>query len=133
MDLANLKPENDTITINIVHPQTYEPLENDDGSEMTITVYAPHTKEYKKVQHEQTNRRLKQAQKNKGKVELTAEDIEDATLEVMAKTTVEWNITYGGEKPELTVAKAKSIYDEVFWIREQIEEGVQDSLNFTKG
>jgi len=132
MDLSELKPASDTVEVTIKHPSTFEPLENDDGSEMTITVYAPHSKEYKAVVHEQTNRRLKKAQKNKGQIDITAEEVESGSIELLAKATKDWNITYGGEKPKLTVAKAKEIYNEVFWIREQIEEGVQDSLDFTK-
>ena len=63
---------------------------------------------------------------------LTTQIIEEATLEVLAKTTKAWNITYGGEMPKLTVAKAKDIYEEVFWIKSQLEEVVTDSLDFTK-
>ena len=62
----------------------------------------------------------------------TAEEIEEATLETLAKTTKEWNITYGGEVPKLSVAKAKEIYDSVFWIKAQIEEAIESSLDFMK-
>jgi hypothetical protein len=94
-------------------------------------MYAPHSKEYKAAVHEQTNKRLKQAQSKK-KVDLTAEDIEEATLDLFAKTTKSWNITYDGEEPNFSVSKAKEIYSEVFWIRDQIDEAVSNSLNFKK-
>ena len=131
MDLMNLIPTTDTVDVVVKHPSTYEPLTNDDGSEMTITVYAPHSKEYKKVLHEQTNKRLKKMQ-SKGDKDITAEEIEEATLEALAKTTKEWNITYGGEMPKLTVAKAREVYETVFWIRSQIEGAIEDSLDFMK-
>lgn len=131
MDLKDLTPKSDEIVVVIKHPATGEPLKNDDKSEMTITIYAPHSKEYKKVLHEQTNKRLKKMQ-SKGNKDITAEDIEEATLEALAKTTKEWNITYGGEAPKLTVTKAKEVYEDVFWIRSQIEEAVEDSLDFMK-
>ena len=130
MDLANLKPTKDTVEVEILHPQTFEPLTNEDGSEMTITVLAPHSKEYKALLHEQTNKRLKQAQKTK-RIDITSEEVEDATVDLLAKGTVAWDITYGGEKPKLTFGKAKEIYTEVFWIRAQIEEAVANSLDFT--
>ena len=98
---------------------------------MTITIYAPHSKEYKKVLHEQTNKRLKKMQ-SKGNKDITAEEIEEATLEALAKTTKEWNITYGGELPKLTLAKAREVYEDVFWIRSQIEGAIEDSLDFMK-
>ena len=131
MDLLDLTPKSDEIVITIVHPATGEALLNDDKSPMTITVYAPHSKEYKSVMNEQTNKRLKAMQK-KGKNEITAEDIEAATLEILSKTTKEWNITYGNESPKLTVSKAKEVYDKVFWIKAQIEAETQGYLDFMK-
>jgi len=131
MDLKDLTPTSDTVDVNIVHPTTLEPLLNDNSDPMVITMYAPHSKEYKAAVHEQTNKRLKQAQSKK-KVDLTAEDIEDATLDLFAKTTKSWNITYDGEEPKFSVSKAKEIYSEVFWIRDQIDEAVSNSLNFKK-
>ena len=131
MDLLDLTPKSDEIVVAIKHPATGEVLKNDDKSDMTITIYAPHSKEYKKVLHEMTNKRLKKMQQ-KGKNEITAEEIEEATLDTLAKTTKGWNITYGGEVPKLTVAKAKEIYDSVFWIKAQIEEAIESSLDFMK-
>lgn len=131
MDLKDLKPKSDTVEVEIVHPNTLEPLKNEDESTMTITMYAPHSKEYKAVVHEQTNKRLKQTQKNK-RMELTAEDLERTGLELLAKVTKTWNITFGGKQPKFSVDAAMDIYDEVFWIRDQIEEAINDSLDFTK-
>tara|TARA_B110000858_G_scaffold60708_1_gene70583 strand:- start:86 stop:484 length:399 start_codon:yes stop_codon:yes gene_type:complete len=131
MDLKDLTPNLDDVIVTIKHPTTGDVLKNDDGTDMTITVLAPHSKEYKKAQHEQISKRLKKAQKSKSQ-DVDYSDIEEATLEVLAKVTKAWNITFGGEKPELTVAIAKSIYDEVFWIKNQIEEEVSDSLDFMK-
>ena len=131
MDLKDLTPTSDTVDVNIVHPTTLEPLLNDNSDPMVITMYAPHSKEYKAAVHEQTNKRLKQAQSKK-KVDLTAEDIEEATLDLFAKTTKSWNITYDGEEPNFSVSKAKEIYSEVFWIKDQIDEAVSNSLNFKK-
>ena len=131
MDLKDLTPSSDTVEVTIVHPTSYEPLTNEDGSSMVITMYAPHSKEYKAAMHEQTNRRLKQAQSKK-KMEITAEDLEAATIELLAKTTKDWKITFGGVKPKFNVDKAKEIYEEVFWIKDQIEEALGNSLDFTK-
>ena len=131
MDLINLKPTSDTVEVALVHPNTGAALKNDDKTPMTITVYASHSKEHKAVLHEQTNKRLKAMQSGK-KQDFTAQDIEEATLTLLSKVTADWNITYGGEKPKLSVAKAKDIYEEVFWIKDQIEGALADSLDFTK-
>ena len=131
MDLKDLTPNLDDVVVEIKHPSTGDVLKNDDGTNMTITILAPHSKEYKKFQHEQISKRLKKAQKSKSQ-DVDYSDIEEATLEVLSKTTKSWDITYGGEKPKLTVARAKELYEEVFWIRNQIEEVVTDSLDFMR-
>jgi len=131
MDLMNLKPTSDTVEVKLVHPNTGDQLKNDDKTDMTITVYASHSKEYKSAMHEQTNKRLKAMQGNK-RLDFKSEEIEDATLTLLSRVTASWDITYGGEKPKLTVAKARELYDQVFWIKDQIEEALADSLDFTK-
>jgi hypothetical protein len=131
MDLMDLKPTSDTVEVTLMHPNTGDVLKNDDKSDMTITVYAMHSKEHKSVMHEQTNKRLKSMQSGK-KQEFTAQDLEDAALTLLSKVTAEWNITYGGDKPKLTATKAKELYDEVFWIKDQIEGALSNSLDFTK-
>lgn len=131
MDLKDLKPKSDTVEVDIVHPTTLEPLNNEDGSTMSITLYAPHSKEYKALVHEQTNKRLKQVSKTK-KSEITAEELERTGIELMAKATKDWNITFDGDQPKFSVELAIKVYDEVFWIRDQIEEAVSNSLDFTK-
>jgi hypothetical protein len=131
MDLLDLTPKSDEITVVLKHPATGDALKNEDGSEMTITLYAPHSKEYKKVLHEMTNKRLKKMQ-SKGKTDITAEELEEVSLDSLAKTTKEWNITFAGEQPKLSLTKAREIYEKVFWIKAQIEEAFEDSLDFMK-
>jgi hypothetical protein len=132
MDLKDLTPKSDTIEVEIKHPITGEALKNDDDTPMTITLHATHSKEYKSVMHEQTNRRLKAASST-GKVEITSEELEENTLEVLSKATKSWNLTFGGEKPELTLDTAKKLYTEVFWIKDQLDEGVSNSVGFMMG
>lgn len=134
MDLMNLIPTTDEITVVIKHPSTYDVLLNDDGSEMTITVFAPYSKEYKAAVHEQTNIRLKQMQAkgNRNSNVITAEELEKATIKMLAKTTKDWNITFDGKKPKFTVDAAKKLYEDVYWIKDQIEEAVADSEVFTQ-
>lgn len=133
MDLKNLIPTNDTVELVVKHPSTYEPLTNEDGSEMTITFYAPHTKEYKSAVHEQTNMRLKQMQgKRSSKNNVTAEEIEASSIKLLAKVTKDWNITFGGKKPKLDVATALDLYKDVFWLRDQADEAFSEAEVFTQ-
>ena len=131
MDLMDLKPTSNTVEVKLKHPNTGVVLKNDDKTDMTIVVYASHSKEYKELIHEQTNKRLKVMQSSKN-TNVTYQDMEKATLDMLSKITCGWNITYNKEQPKLSIAKAKQLYDEVFWIKDQIEEALADSLDFTK-
>jgi len=132
MDLKDLTPKSNTVEVLLVHPSSGEELHNEDGTPMTITVYAQHSPEYKAVFYEMSDERLKTMSKD-GKIELKTADMEKASLEALAKTTKDWNITFDGDQPELTVANAKAIYTEVFWIKEQLEVALANSLDFMKG
>ena len=132
MDLKDFAPKSDEVEVVVKHPVNGEPLTNKDGSNMVIVLHAPHSKAYKEAMYEQTNKRLKAAQSS-GDMNLTAQDIEDASLELMSKATKSWNITYDDKQPKLTVAKAKAIYEELFWLKPQIEEELNSSQAFMNG
>lgn len=129
MDLMDLKPKSDDVELTLVHPVSGDALTNDDGTEMSIVVYAQHSKEYRAAIHDQQDRRIKAMQK-KGGNNYSAADLEKDSIDLLVKATKDWKITYGGEMPKLTAAKAKEVYTEVFWIRSQIEEALSDSLDF---
>lgn len=131
MDLLDLKPKSDTIEVILNHPATLEPILKADGTEMSITVYAPHSKVYKDALHEQTNRRLQKAQKTK-KFSMTSEEVEQSSLEVLARITKEWDIVLGGKTPKLDIQSATELYRDYPWIKDQVEEAVNDNASFLK-
>ncbi len=65
-------------------------------------------------------------------MEFTAEELDRVGIELLAKTTKEWHLLYKGENPKLSVKKAEEVYEEVFWIKGQIEEEVANYLSFMK-
>lgn len=131
MDLSEITPQKDTVEVILTHPSNQETLFNKDGTEMSITVALPHSDVYKKALREQQEKRFAKAAK-KGKQQFSAEDIEESTLNLLANTTVDWNITHKGETPKLTAGKAREIYKELFWVREQIDEEVNSTDVFMK-
>lgn len=131
MDLMDLTPKSNDIVVTLKHPFTEEILKNDDGSAMTITVYATHSKEYKKVVHAIANKRIKDAKNNKS-ADFTMEELEEATLDTIVKVTKDWNLTYNGSSPKLDEAVAREVYENVFWIKPQVEAALETSLDFMK-
>ena len=132
MDLKDFAPKSDTVEVTVKHPVNGEPLTNKDGSDMVIILHALHSKVYKEAMYEQTNKRLKAAQSS-GDINLTAQELEQDILELMSKVTKSWDITYDGKQPKLTVAKAKAIYEELFWLKPQLEEALNNSQAFMNG
>ena len=130
MDLKDFAPKSDEVEVVVKHPKNGEPLTNKDGSNMGVVLHAPHSKVYKEAMYEQTNKRLNAAQKS-GDMTLTAQDLEEASLELLSKATKSWKITYDDKQPKLTAAKAKAIYEELFWLKPQLEEALNNSQAFT--
>jgi hypothetical protein len=128
MDLSNFVPKSDTATFEIRHPVTGEILAKDDGTEMTVTVYLPHSKEYKAVVHEQNNKRITRAQK--GKAVYTSEDLEEATLDLLVKTTKDWNIQFDKKNIKFSQEEAREIYTKLPWVKAQIMQQQEDLTNF---
>ena len=130
-DLFALISTDDTISVVVKHPVTEEPLLKDDSKEMTITVYAPHSAQYKSAIHEQTNKRIQKASKGK-KVTFTAEELDNATLDLLAKTTKDWNIQLGGKSPKFSVTEAVELYSKLPWLKQQVMEAQEDYSAFLK-
>lgn len=132
-DLNDLVPTSDTVDVILKHPNTGEVLTNDDdGSDMTITVYASHTKEYKSAVYKQANARIKKAGGKIEDIDFDYEELEKASLELFASVTKDWNLTFNGEKPTFSTKKAKDLYEKVFWIKPQVEEAISTSADFMK-
>lgn len=132
MDLNELKPKSDTIKVTLLHPVSFEPILKEDGKEMTITAYLPFSKVYKQAVHEQANKHIqKLASKNK-QVKYTAEDLDAANLELLSKITKEWDIVLEGKTPKCTPDNVSSLYKDFPWIKEQVEDAVNDISSFMK-
>lgn len=132
MDISNFIPKTDTVDVELTNPMTGEVMTNEDGSPMTITMSLPHSKRYKEVRHEQTNRRIQASQKKGGKT-ITAQEIEAETIDLLIKTTASWDITYKNERLDKFDEKvAREIYEVAPFIPEQLYEGVAEADLFTE-
>lgn len=124
MDLSKTIPDTDTLKIEIEYKG--EVLKNDDDTPMWIEVYLPHSKEYRKIRHEQADTLMERRQEK-----LKSSEAEDLGLDFMAKTTKDWNITFGGSQPKFTIKKAKEIYGQLLWLSDFIAGKVEDHKAFT--
>lgn len=131
MSLKDIGTFKEAIDVELMHPITGEPLLNADKSQMTITVHGPYSKLYKKIMHDQQNRRLMKAQRTGGKLNLTAEEIEAASLDLLVKCTTDWNVTLeGDDKTKYSHEAVRETYLELPWVREQVETVLADTRAF---
>ena len=125
MDLKNFVPSADNVEVELkINDKN---LKNPDGSNMTIATLSPYSKKYKEIIQKLSNERIK---KSKDK-QLDSSDYEDFALEVLTETTVDWNITWDGKKPEFNKKLAKEIYDSAFWIKALISQEQAKLVDFT--
>ena len=125
MDLKNFVPSADNVEVELkINDKN---LKNSDDSNMTITALSPYSKKYKEIIQKLSNERIKKS-KNK---QLDSSDYEDFALEVLTETTVDWNITWDGKKPEFNKKLAKEIYDSAFWIKALINQEQAKLVDFT--
>lgn len=130
MDLMNIGTTKETTDVVLYNPVNSEILTNEDGSEMTITVCGPYSKKYKSISHAQQNRRLMKAQRTGGKLNLTAEEIEASALDLLVKCIESWNITVGGKQPDCKEAKVRELFEQLPWVREQVDAALGDTQAF---
>lgn len=130
MDLNDLTPKSDNIVVTLVHPVTQEKLTNEDGSDMTITLLNPHSKGYREIMYAKADERIEAARES-GDKPIRAKDADMSSIDTLAKATVSWNITLGGECPKMTVSKAAETYDKLRWLKLQIEVALDTAEAFT--
>ena len=131
MSLKDIGTFKETIDVELMHPVTGEPLLNGDKSQMTITVHGPYSKLYKKIMHDQQNRRLMKAQRTGGKMNLTAEEIEASALDLLVRCTTDWNVTLeGDDKTKFSSEAVRETYIELPWVREQVDAVIADTRAF---
>lgn len=120
------------VTIDIRHPKTNLPLG------IQITVCGSDSETCKRIQRKQINRRLElSARSRNNKVAMTAEEIEAEALDILVSCTKGWNT---GDRKEIELAddewlpctpeNVRRVYEELPWLREQIDQEIGDRSNF---
>lgn len=135
MSLAELSPKSNSeagVAVTIRHPKTNLPLG------ITITVCGTDSETYKRIQRKQLNRRLELSQRSRNKqLAMTAEEIEAESMDVMVACTKAWAT---GERPEIefnpdewlacTPENVRRVYEDLPWMKEQVDQEIGDRANF---
>jgi hypothetical protein len=132
MDLANIENSynpNDGFAVELSGPDE-APLMNEDGSRMTITVLGADSDAAVKARNASVNKHLAKGARAK----VTAESSQADGASYLAKLTVGWNITMGGQKPAFSQDEAQKLYlnPRLAFIREQVDAAIAERSNFLK-
>jgi len=117
--------------IELLHPVSKEPLE------MFITVAGFDSKIATKFTRKLQNKRLAQMKKKKDlSFDLSQDDLDDGSLNLLAECTLGWRSSEGADflldgKPlAFSKENAKKLYQRFPWIKEQVDAWVGDRANF---
>jgi len=131
MDLSTLSTNNAETgaVMKLRHPLTDEVLLTDKGKEITITMLGADSSKYRKKQYEIQNARVKSMMKNKDKKGFSF--TENTVCELLASCVVGWHgIVYDGKELKHTEENALMLFKTMLWVREQVDEFVEDRTNF---
>lgn len=117
MALSDMLPKLDDIVVTLVHPETQEVLNNDDGTPMTITMYNKNSSEYTKARFYGA----KGLSEDSDKLEQS-----EAFVKVMVLNVKEWNV--GDEFTEETATK---LFTHMPWILPQLAGAMAKESDFT--
>lgn len=129
MDLSSLEMKSDTIAMEVLHPVKHTPITLEDGTPMVVHVHGRYSSVYRSVQQAQQNARLKRTARG-GKLTITSEEIAADRLDLVARCVASWNILVNGETPAVDRETVKRVFEKLPWLREQVEDAVEDSQGF---
>lgn len=130
MDLRQFETGKDGEWLDVLHPTTGEILRDDDGQAMRIQLLGKDSDEYRRAQRAATQRRLKSRSK---KSMIDAETLEREAVEVLIVCTKDWEgVGDAGEDLPCTPENIRRVYSTYLWLREQVDEFVEDRGNFMK-
>lgn len=130
-NLKKYKPTSDVVVTKL-NDENGEPLLNEDGTQMTITRYLPHTKEYKEVKYNQQEKMLGEVPEG-DELKLSWFQMSEMSIELLANTVSEWDITWGddSEKPKYTPELAEEVLHTCEFLVPQLRGAEDKALDFT--
>jgi len=103
---------------------------DDSGKPITITVKGADSKLYTRSHHEAVSRRLSK-RLGRGGMKLRSDEWDKDAMEILVKCTTSWSgIMLDGKKLEFTESNVRMVYTDFPWLKEQVDEFVQDRGNF---
>lgn len=135
MDLSEINvtdKSNEGAWMDIYHPVSGELILDDKKQPMRIKLVGKHSDAFIKASRKIMDRRLSK-QKGRAKVSITSEQLENESTETLARCVTDWNIIVDKERPECTFENVYAVLSDprFRFLREQVDEFIEDDSNFT--
>ena len=110
----------------LLHPVTDEPLVDAKGEPMLVEIFGKHTSVYKNA----LNKLLKSSQSSKKTISI--EDSQSRGLDLLCECIGGFkNLDIETETGKLDPKNVRSVLEDAFWIREQVDAQIVNLENFT--
>lgn len=136
MDFTQLKQQyaaDEAVPMVVDDPRTGSPLRDEaTGKPVTIFLLGPDSSVYRQHSRDQQSRRLKEMSSNRRRgLTITPQELEDSALDLIVRCTTGWeHIEWNGEEFPFSPENARQLYMQMPFVREQVEEFIQDRRNF---
>lgn len=131
IDLGQFEAGTEGEWLELLHPVTGQPIEDEDGEKLRVELVGKDSKQYRKAQRTITERRLKSRSKAN---RFDADALEQEAVDILVACTIGWEgFAEGGEELEFKPANVRKVYTTHLWIKEQVDEFVDDRGNFMQG
>jgi len=131
IDLGQFETGTEGEWLELLHPVTGEVIRDEDDAPMRIELVGKDSDEYRKAQRAITARRLKSRSRSKS---FDADSLEHEAIDLLVACTKGWEgIALDGDDLEFNKANCRKVYAKYLWIKEQVDEFVDDRGNFMQG
>lgn len=134
MDFSTLEITRDAVPIQLRHPVTNVPLVDEATKEpVVILLVGMDSEKYRRKRREFLDDRLKDSERNRGKVRVSAAKIEDEGLQTLIACVEGWrHVELNGEPLEFNETNFRKILEKCPWVESQVDEAIADRSNFMK-
>lgn len=131
MSLQSVGKVKDTTIVTLKHPDPRATLKNPDDSAMTVTLHGPYSKRYKSTLRAQQQARVEEMASSGMDGNLSPEELDAMTRELLAKCIEDWNIWETDDiQLECTPENIEKVFEEQPWILDQLSAALGRSGNF---
>ena len=131
IDLNQFETGKEGQWLELLHPVTGQVIRDEQDEALSVKLVGKDSKEYRKAQRAITERRLKSRSKAN---RFDADAIEQEAIDILVACTLEWKgFASEGTELECKPSNVRKVYTDHPWIKEQVDEFVDDRGNFMQG